>query len=634
MRRPIKKIVLNIMLCTAVIFTGVTPFSMVESKAVSIEEYALSEYENNEILIKLSESCSTAARIKLFQDVGVTIKDSIDQYYVVKAETKENLQKALGALQISTYVLRVQPNFIYEESALTYDGTNTTGEITYSQNQWGLVNDGTLLFEDEYEKEKVQCVQGVDADIAPLWEAVSGITSKNVIVALIDSGVELTHKALQGKLWKNTKEVAGDGIDNDGNGYIDDYDGWNAYSYSNDLTDELSHGTHCAGIIAANGTDNVWGLTGKSNVKVMPVKVFNNVKRGNTSNATATSLSILRGIKYAYSNGAQICNMSLGMEKNDFTLQEYIYNTDMLFVCAAGNDGKLLENKPLYPAFYNFSNVISVANVRCDGTLHSSSNYSSNSVTVAAPGTEIYSSLPDDKYGYATGTSMATPYVTGVAAMLYSYSVSMNATAAKNQIVLGAKKLDGLSGKVKSGLIDAYQSYLMDVTAPEIKETVTVSKAKGYAKIKLNVKDYGNSGLKWVKWLKGSKAKADFNGGVSGTRVNSQGTIKVTSSGNYTIYAVDKDGNESINTVNVTIPVPNKITMKKTNITIQKGKTYTLAPKVVPSGVYVKYTFTSSNKKVATVNKKGKITAKKAGTATITIKTQNNKKLICHITVK
>lgn len=634
MKQTAKNRFLNIILCVMLIFTGVLPFSVVESKETGTENYEITEYENNEIIVTLLNTCSAKERAELFDKAGVIQKDVLEPYYVVKAETKGQLKKALDYFQASTYVVRMQPNFTYEETALTYDGVYSSGNYTHSQNQWALKNEGELVFEDEYEEEKVQSVQGVDVNIVPLWETVSKMKGKEVIVALLDSGVELSHKALQGKLWKNKREIIGDGIDNDGNGYVDDYDGWNAYSFNNDLTDELSHGTHCAGIIAANGTDHVWGVTGNSNIMVMPVKVFSNVKNGDTEDVAASSMSILRGIKYAYANGAQICNMSLGMEKNDVALQEYMRQTNMLFVCAAGNDGRRLERKPLYPAYYNFSNIISVANIRCDGTLHDSSNYSSSSVTVAAPGTEIYSTLIGGRYGYCTGTSMATPYVTGIAAMLYSYSANMNPMTAKNQIISGGKPLEGLSGKVQAGLINAYQSYLNDVTAPQIKKTVTVVKAKGYATIKLNVKDYGNAGLSMVKWMKGSKTAEDFKQGASGTKVSAQGTIKATSSGYYTIYALDKEGNETVSISYVSIPAPTKIIMKKTDITIKRGKTYTLLPKAVPSGIYATYTFSSSNDKVAAVNKKGKITAKKAGTAVITIKTQNNKKLICHITVK
>ena len=632
MSKRFYKMWISLSLCVTCITASLTPIKGAESNQESTEIYSSSDFVNGEMVIKRSASSSELGMNQLFKEAGVTLKDKCDDYYVVEINTGSDIESAVSCLQNSTYVEKLQPNYEYEEAA--YTGTYTCGTVSFSQNQWALRNDGTLTFMDECTNKAVKAVAGVDVNVEPLWQAVSNKTSKKIIVALIDSGVDVNQPALQGKLWKNTKEIAGDNIDNDGNGYVDDYDGYNTYSYNNDVTDEMEHGTHCAGIIAANGKDNVWGVTGTSNVTVMSVKVFSDAERGDTSNCKANSFSILRGIKYAEANGAKICNLSLGMKADDTVLQEYIFSSNMLFVCATGNDGNMLEYRPVYPACYQFDNVISVANVRCDGTLHETSNYSDTLASVAAPGTEIYSTFPKEQYGFQTGTSMATPYVTGIAALLYSYTDRMDAESAKRQICIGAKRTEDLSGKVSSGLVDAYAAYTTDVSAPVIGKKTTVYKAKGYANVKLNVLDCGISGVKYVRWAKGSKAIEAFRSGANGNKVSATGTIKIKTTGYYTIYAIDNNGNETVKKIHVTVPVPTSLKLNKYSLSLKKGSSYTLKTTVSPSGVYVKYTFVSTNKKVATVTSSGKIIAKRAGKTTIVVKTQNGKRRTCSVTVK
>lgn len=597
-------------------------------------ETDINQYTNNEILLKMSAACSEAAKRNLFQKLELEVEEQQDQYAMVSTKSRKALDKAITYLGQSTYIEIMQPNYEYEGSGLVQEGNYTSDGMTFSKNQWALKNDGSLKFTDRYEGENIQASKDEDVNVLPFWKVANSKKSKQVIVALIDSGIDLNHPALKGKLWKNTKERAGDGIDNDKNGYVDDYNGWNAYEISTDLKDELGHGTHCAGVIAANGTDHVWGITGKSNVKVMPVKVFENARNGNTEDCMANSFSILRGIKYAKCNGAAICNLSIGMMSEDRILKDYMQSSSMLFVCAAGNEGRRMEKGPVYPAMYNFKNVIAVADLRCDGKLHLTSNYSSSSVDVAAPGTEIFSILPDKKYGFCTGTSMATPFVSGAAALLYSYTGKMNAATAKRHIVKGADLTTALKGKVAGGRLNVIKAYKTDVTPPYIGYTSKVYKEKGYARVELKVSDYGIAGVKYVRWIKGSSTKDSFKKGAKGHKISTTGTFTVRTSGVYTLYSIDKYGNDVVKKVTVKIPVPASVKLKKSTVSLKRGKSYTISPSVSPGGVYVKYSFSSSNKKVATVNAKGKITARKKGKATITVKTQNGKKKTCIVTVK
>ena len=626
---------MSIILCITCFATQME-FIRAEKENYDAQEYDISKYVNNEILIKLSENCSEAKERAILKNANVTVLKKMKSYIVLRASTREILGDAVKYLKKNTYIDLVQPNFEYEQSGEKYTGTYVRGGVTFSQNQWGLMNDGTLEFVDRFVSKSpmIQAKKGIDINVTPFWSDVKNKKSKRVIVAVVDTGIDINHPSFEGKLWKNTKEIPGDGIDNDKNGYIDDYDGWNSYSLDSELQDEVGHGTHCAGVIAANGQDNVWGVTGESNVKIMPVKVFSKSKKRDSRTCRATSFSILWGLEYAQDNGAKICNVSLGLEESDSVLREFMKSSDMLFICAAGNDGVFLDYSPTYPAYYNFSNIISVANIRCDGKMHESSNYSSKRVGVAAPGAEIYSTLPDNDFGFMTGTSMSAPYVTGVAALLYSYTDRINATSAKKQIEKTATKLDSLQKKVSGGLVNAYKAYKMDVSAPSIQYKRTVYKSKGYVSVKLNVADYGNAGLKYVRWLKGSHTVSNFQNGNKGVKISSTGTFHAKSSGTYTIYAIDKSGNETVRKLTINVPVPSWIELSSSSVTLKKGASYKISPYVHPRGVYVKYTYQSSDKKIASVDSKGKIVAKRTGKATIIIKTHNGRRTTLKVIVK
>lgn len=310
---------------------------------------------------------------------------------------------------------------------------------------------------------KVTAVKDVDMDVVKAWETV-GNTGRDVIVAVIDTGVDYTHEDLADAIWTNTKEVAGDGIDNDGNGYIDDIYGWDfynnrAYVYNSRNSSEYDHGTHCAGTIAAeiNGT-GIAGIASGGKVKIMSVKALGG------RDGSGDTASIIKAIEYAKKMGAAICNLSFGTSVYDKDLEKAIKDSGMLFVCAAGNGddtgtGTDNDTAPVYPASYDLDNIISVANLTYDGSLDSTSNYGAASVDLAAPGADILSTVAGSRYGYLSGSSMAAPMVTAVAAMTYSYDKTASVDEVKDILLSSVKKLDGLKGKVASqGMVDAYNA--------------------------------------------------------------------------------------------------------------------------------------------------------------------------------
>ena len=257
-------------------------------------------------------------------------------------------------------------------------------------------------------------------DAPESWSA--GYTGENVVVAVIDTGIDLQHSDLNENIWTNTLEVAGDGIDNDRNGFVDDVYGWNFAANNNNPDDVNGHGTHVAGTIAAEF--NSTGATGVAhNATVMPVKVLGN-------NGEGSDFSVANGIRYAVNNGADIINLSLGSNSNSRRIRsalEYAAAHDVLVVAASGNESGAT---PGYPAIHSrdLNNVISVGAHDRNGNSASFSNAVGNSraTQVDAPGVRIYSTLPGNRYGTLSGTSMASPHVAGVAALALSANPNLS----------------------------------------------------------------------------------------------------------------------------------------------------------------------------------------------------------------
>ncbi|RAM51152.1 MAG: subtilisin [Hapalosiphonaceae cyanobacterium JJU2] len=254
---------------------------------------------------------------------------------------------------------------------------------------------------------------GADLVKAPeTWT--QGYTGKGVVVAVLDTGVDYNHQDLSSNIWTNSKEIAGNGKDDDGNGYIDDYYGWNFDGNNNSTLDVNGHGTHVSGTIA--GVNNGYGVTGIAyDSKIMPVKVLDDEGSGSYS-------AIAKGIYYAVDNGANVINLSLGGGRSNDTLQkaiEYASNKGVTVVMAAGNDG---GSQPAYPARYADKYGIAVGAVDKNKNLADFSNRAGEKqlTYVTAPGANVYSTLPGNKYASYNGTSMAAPHVAGVVALMLS----------------------------------------------------------------------------------------------------------------------------------------------------------------------------------------------------------------------
>ena len=510
----------------------------------------------------------------------------------VACQDNAALAETLAQLSARPDVALVQPNYTYESTALSTSDP-LVGE------QWALDNDGSFqleeqenrypVFDDPFDVPsapwqwiapwwmwsagsstagsiQVQAVPGIDIGLADAWRLYDG-GSRDVVVALVDTGIDYTHEDLVGRIWTNTDEIPGNGIDDDGNGYVDDVYGWNFYSGTNDVYvgTEDAHGTHGAGTIAANAGNGVGiaGIVQSDHVKVMAVKALGG------SDGSGTTASIIQAIQYAEANGAQICNLSLGSSQNDPALYRTIASSKMLFVVAAGNDGTDLETAPSYPASYDLDNLIAVANIRYDGELDPTSSYGAASVDLAAPGSYILSTTPGDTYSYMTGTSMAAPMVSAAAAMVYSAFPKATLADVKDILLASVQKLDSLSDRTATGgMLDLGAAMAGDATAstgrawaePDLTAytdnppviSLSLSQWLGRRYLTVQVLDADGDLLR-AAYASGTRTAADFQGGNAGNPISlstwGTATFLVRTGGTYTFYAVDQAGNETVRTV-------------------------------------------------------------------------------------
>ena len=291
---------------------------------------------------------------------------------------------------------------------------------------------------------------GVDIRATTAWETTQG--SSATIVAVIDSGLDLTHPEFAGRVWVNEAEANGvPGRDDDGDGLVDDVNGWNYLNNNAYVQDDNGHGTHVTGIIAASGNNGV-GLAGINwNTRIMPLKFIGSDGNGSVDDA-------IKAIYYAVDHVPRVINASWGGNDKIRALTDaiqYANNHNVVFVTAAGNESVNNGVFRSYPANDRLPNVISVAAVDSNGALASFSNYGVTTVDIAAPGVNIRSTVPG---GYATysGTSMAAPFVTGVVSLLVGMHPELKASQLVQRVLNAARPLPGLQNKViTGGIVDA-----------------------------------------------------------------------------------------------------------------------------------------------------------------------------------
>lgn len=285
----------------------------------------------------------------------------------------------------------------------------------------------------------------VDVDAPEAWSLHTG--SRSVLVGVLDTGIDMTHPDLVANLWTNPHEVAGNGLDDDANGYIDDVHGWDFYNNDSNAQDDHGHGTHVAGSLGAVG-NNVTGVTGICwKVSIAGLKFLGSNGIGYTSDA-------IEAVYYATSIGAMLTSNSWSGGEYETLLETAIEDADQhgsLFVVAAGNASNNNDISARYPSSYANQNVMSVAAVNRTGALAGFSSYGLASVDIGAPGEEIYSTTLGGGYGYNSGTSMAAPQVSGVCALLKAFKPGLSHRDIKAIVLGSAQPLPSLAGKCATG---------------------------------------------------------------------------------------------------------------------------------------------------------------------------------------
>ena len=360
-------------------------------------------------------------------------KHGLDRIYLLKLPKNSDVNEMVGKYNKNPDVEYAEPNYkVYVDATIPNDD--------YFSLLWGMHNTG-------------QSEGTVDADIdAPeAWDITTG--SSDIVVAVIDTGVDYNHPDLAANIWTNPYETL-NGIDDDGNGYIDDIKGWDFFSKDNNPDDGSGHGTHCSGTIAAVGNNDI-GVVGVSwNAKIMPLR-FLGPDGGYTDDA-------ISAIEYAFNNGANIMSNSWGGGGYSQALKDAISTANeegILFVAAAGNRRQNTDRRPHYPSSYDVPNIISVAATDRYDNLASFSNYGPNSVDLGAPGVYIASTYPGNSYYYMSGTSMAAPHVAGAAALIMAQNPEMSVDDLKAKILDSVDPIDALAVKtVTGGRLNVYNA--------------------------------------------------------------------------------------------------------------------------------------------------------------------------------
>jgi len=348
----------------------------------------------------------------------------------------------------------VEPDWVVQAKLVPNDTNFST--------LWGMNNTG-------------QSGGTADADIdAPeAWDLTTG--SRTVLVGVIDSGIDYNHPDLAANIWTNPGEIAGNGIDDDNNGYIDDAHGWDFANDDNNSMDDNNHGTHCSGTIGGVG-DNGNGVAGVNwQVSLVGLKFLDATGNGLISDATEATA-------YATELGVALTSNSWGGGGYSQAMKDAIDEADaagILFVAAAGNDGANVEFSPSYPGGYDSPNVIAVAATTDTDSLASFSNYAATAVDLAAPGQSINSTIPNNSYAFFNGTSMATPHVSGACALLKAWYPALSHAEIKSIILRSVDPVPALNGFCATGgRLNVYQALLQSqeiTTVPESPLIATMS---------------------------------------------------------------------------------------------------------------------------------------------------------------
>ncbi|MDC1174569.1 S8 family peptidase [Bacteriovoracaceae bacterium] len=378
------------------------------------------------------------------------VKNLFSNVYVITSERTEELKNELKAVTVF-----IEDNYKTQKRKLELPEPM---DKSISENQSANFNDP---YASKVWSFKNATSHGVSVEKA--YTSYPSNTKAEIIVAVVDTGVDYNHEDLKNVMWVNKGEIAGNGIDDDGNGYIDDIHGIDTLdrdadgNATGDMMDTHSHGTHVSGTIGAQ-QNNGTGIAGiASNVKIMGIRTVPN-------SGDETDVDVVESFIYAAKNGAKVINCSFGKDRNeggmavkeamDFIGKEY----GTLVVAAAGNSSRDIDSRPTWPASYESENLLVVASTTSRGSMSYFSNYGTKSVDVAASGSSVYSTTPRNRYGSMSGTSMASPTTAGVAAEILSHFPELSPTELKAVLMNNTTQSRNFSRTASGGRVDLYNA--------------------------------------------------------------------------------------------------------------------------------------------------------------------------------
>jgi len=344
-------------------------------------------------------------------------------------------------------VCKADPNIEYAEpNYYVYAVENIPEGAPFKMKQGAPVVPNDPRFGDQW---NMRNSNDADIDAPEAWATQTG--RDNVLVAIIDTGIDYDHEDLKDNMWRNPGESGGgkenNGVDDDNNGFKDDYRGWNFITENNDPYDDNQHGTHCAGIVGAVG-NNGKGIAGVNwKVKLVALKFLSLEGSGTTDDAA-------EAIIYAAKMGIKVLSNSWGGGDNSRTLQDAIqfaHDNGVLFLAAAGNESSNTDATANYPSNYTVPNVVSVASSDRNEALSSFSNFGRRTVDLAAPGSSILSAQPLSRYQLLSGTSMATPHVAGAAALIWAQYPSLTMHQVLVRLLGSTDRKSAFVGRMTTG---------------------------------------------------------------------------------------------------------------------------------------------------------------------------------------
>lgn len=424
-----------------------------------------------EIVVKFKEGKSKASlSSKTLSTLGIQgqrdVKLSYGTLSVLKVGAEKSMTSVLAALNNNPAIEYAEPNYIYSVNPIKERGlvakkllkspftdfTASTPDDPSFGKLWGLRNTGSN------EPNGSAGVEGADVNALKAWDITKG--SRSVRIAVIDTGVDYNHPDLKANMWTNTAELNGKpGVDDDGNGFVDDVYGYDFANMDSNPMDGNGHGTHCSGTIGAVH-DNRIGVAGvMSDVQIMAVKFLGDDGSGSLEGA-------IKAIDYATMMNVDLMSNSWGGGGRSQALLDAIQRASdkgIIFTAAAGNSSSNNDASPSYPASYDTPNMVAVAATTAQNGLASFSSYGRNSVHIGAPGHNILSTVNGGGYDVYSGTSMATPHVSGVLGLLLAKEGRMSHSALRERLTLTSVPVAALRGKTQTaGRIDAY-NLLTDV---------------------------------------------------------------------------------------------------------------------------------------------------------------------------